>query len=108
MVEEFDKDFPNSINQKLLKEFLKEYRRFEYLKFLQKKKIKILKKCKLKTSNPNKFIIPLDNGEIEEDHEEEETESKENTNITIDVNNSEDNCYNVNNPGKLIKPIIIW
>jgi len=108
MVEEFDKDFPNSINQKLLKEFLIEYRSFEYLKYLQKKKMKILKKRKLKTSNPNKFIIPLDNDEIEEDHEEEETESKENTNITINVNNSEDNCYNAKNPGKLIKPIIIW
>ena len=36
MVEEFDNNYPHSINQKLLNEFLMEYNRFNYLKNLQK------------------------------------------------------------------------
>ena len=104
MVEEFDNNYPHSINQKLLNEFLMEYNRFNYLKNLQKLKIK----KRLKTAFSNIIIIPLDDvEEKEEDHKEDEAESKTNITICLNENKTEDNCCNTNAVGKLIKPILI-
>ena len=104
MVEEFDNNYPHSINQKLLNEFLMEYNRFNYLKNLQKLKIK----KRLKTAFSNIIIIPLDDvEEKEEDHKEDETESKTNITICVNEKKTEDNCCNTNAVGKLIKPILI-
>ena len=51
MVKEFDDNFPNSINHKLLKEF-----KLELKKYKQNSKIKKFKKIK-KNSKSNKIII---------------------------------------------------
>ena len=107
MVEQFENNFPDSINQKLLKDFEIECQRYKYLRYLQKKKMKLLKK-QLKTSYSNKFIIPLDDEEKKEDGKENESESNINIIIGENENKTEDNCRcNTNVVGKLIKPIMI-
>ena len=106
MVEQFENNFPDSINQKRLKDFEIECQRYKYLRYLQKKKMKLLKK-QLKTSYSNKFIIPLDDEEKKEDGKENESESNINIIIGENENKTEDNCCNTNVVGKLIKPIMI-
>ena len=128
MVNEFDENFPRSINQKLLKEFYMELQKYQHKLFLQKKRY--LKYKKKESAYPNKIIIPLDdydfslNINLEEEKSEDlpqvnfqdeikdEDENKNkniNININIDKEEKDDNrCNrcNINNGGKLIKSSI--
>ena len=126
MVKEFDDNFPYSINQKALKEFYIELHRYEHKKILQKKRL--LKKIK-KERKSNKIIISLYNDSnsdsktidsknkeslcininsiinINENKENEDKQDKE-ISITLDKESNEDS--DINNLGKLKKPILIW
>ena len=127
MVKEFEDNFPQSINQKLLKEFYLEYQKYKYKKYLQKKRI--LKTYKNKKSN--KIVIPLEDLDLdfpclinEEEKKEEEIskndsnsnsfyemdKKKETENKNIDDNNDilDNDKFNEKTVAKLIKPIIIW
>ena len=123
MVQEFEENFPQSINQKLLKEFYIEYKKYEHKKFLQKKRV--MKSHKNKKLNSNRIVIPLDDYDFgckitdEEEKEDEDVSKKDsnsfpenNKNIktasknivdTVDILKNDDNVL-----CKLIKPIIIW
>lgn len=133
MVKEFDDNFPYSINQKALKEFYIELHKYEHKKILQKKRL--LKKIK-KERKSNKIIISLSNdsnsdsttsSSKDSDNNSNNKESlcitinsiikinenKENNNrqdkeisITLDKESNEDS--DINNLGKLKKPILIW
>ena len=127
MVNEFDDNFPSSIEQKALKEFYVELRKYEHKKFLQKKRL--LKRQKDKKLESNKIIISLediniDYSKTQNDDEKSKIEinlispcenendnNKENEDKDNDINYDKinnDNEDNIKNVGKLIKPIIIW
>lgn len=128
MVNEFDDNFPYSIEQKSLKEFYVELRKYEHQKFLQKKRM--LKNRKEKKLESNNIIISIDginsynsNNKKEEKIKKESNRillcenneindiNKENENVeeinSIEIKNDIDNEKNVEKL-KLIKPIIIW
>ena len=127
MVNEFEDNFPNSIEQKALKEFCVELRKYEHKKFLQKKRL--MKRQKGQKLESNKIIISLEDvntnySKTQNDDEKPKIEinsisicdnendvNKENeykdNGINYDkINNDEED--NIKNVGKLIKPIIIW
>ena len=125
MVNEFEDNFPQSINQKLLKEFYLEYQKYKYKKFLQKKRI--LKTHKNKKTKNNKIVIPLEDLDfpypIYEEEEKKEEISKIHSNSLYEINKNQENesknidgnidilnkdKINEQNVGKLIEPIIIW
>jgi len=123
MVKEFEENFPQSINQKLLKEFYIEYKKYEHKKFLQRKRV--MKSHKNKKVKSNKIIIPLDDYEFEckktdeEDKEDEDVSKIDSNSIYENNQNMKTACKNIvdstdilkndeNVFGKLIKPIIIW
>ena len=126
MVNEFDDNFPNSIEQKALKEFYVELGKYEHKKFLQKKRL--MKRQKGQKLESNKIIISLDDTDcskaLNDDNEKPKIEIKcislcENENDVNKENEDKDNDINydkinkdeednIKNVGKLIKPIIIW
>lgn len=114
-VKEFDNNFPNSINQNLLNEFLIEYKKYNTLKLLKKKKKKNIHKSKPKPSLEfTKIIIPLN--DTDEDITGDEEENKINESEQNNINNNNDmngnelnnDVFNYHNHDKLIKPILIW
>ena len=124
MVNEFDHNFPNSIEQKSLKEFYAELKKYKHEKFLKKKRM--LKNRKEKKLESNKIIIAIDdissNNSINQKEEKikkeatsislfENDDNKENENILTEINSDEINNNTENEKReklKLIKPIIIW
>ena len=132
MVNEFDDNFPNSIEQKSLKEFYAELRKYKHQKFLQKKRM--MKNGKEKKLESNKIVINIDklNSDysikkkeeknknelksislFEIDENDDNEKNKENENIIIEnisnfeIKKDEENEKNYGKL-KLIKPIIIW
>ena len=121
MVQKFEDNFPFSINQKLLNEFLIEYKK-------QKREKRLLKKKKKKEAISNKIIICIDNldldynGEKKEENKEEESikietnsefdKIEENSNkeesFNFIINKNENELFNDNNEGKLKRPVLIW
>ena len=112
MVKEFDENFPFSINQNLMNEFILEFKKYKYNKLY--KKINNKKK-KSKETTHNKIIIALD--DVDNKSNKEEEKEKEQSLIEIEdqkkingekliINNTTLN--NISNKEKLIKPIIIW
>ena len=78
MVKEFDDNFPNSINHKLLKEF-----KLELKKYKQHTKSKKFKKIK-KNSKSNKIIIELDDMDLNLiNNEKERDETKIDSDIKL-------------------------
>ena len=119
MVKEFEDKFPQSINHKSLKEFYSEYKKYKIQNNLSKKRI--LKKSKAKIAHSNKIIIELDNdGDITLINDEEKDQNKENNckelneifesevNKIDKIEKIKDDCPNLKNIEKLIKPIIVW
>ena len=122
MVDDFDKNFPYSVDQKVLNQFLVESNnKSKKVKLLNKKIMK--KKSKIKNrseriSGFNRIIIPLDNSDIDiiiddkkEEHKTNECYSSNiinNMNDINDVKKVNDNDGLNNSVGKLIKPVLIW
>ena len=118
MVEEFDRNFPKSINEKALKEFLLEYKKYEHKLFLQKKRE--LREEKNKLMKRKKFVISIvganiDNTQKKKDEDMTTTEhnedKKENTFINIEHSGDEvlpNVEVNLSNEGKLKRPIMRW
>ena len=101
MVQEFEENFPQSINQKLLKEFYIEYKKYEHKKFLQKKRL--MKRQKGQKLESNKIIISLDDTDcsktLNDDNEKPKIEIKcislcENENDVNKENEDKDNDIN--------------
>ena len=115
-VKEFDNNFPNSINQELLNEFLIEYKRYNTIKLLKKKKKKNIYKFQPESSLQfTKIIIPLNDTDEEITGDEEEYKINESKQKNINNNNNDMNgnelkneVFNYHNHDKLIKPILIW
>ncbi len=117
-VKEFDNNFPISINQKLLNEFLIEYKRYNTIKLLKKKKKKNIYKFQPKSSSQfTNIIIPLNDTdeEITGDEEEHKINESEQKNFYINNNNNDmignelnNEVFNYHNHDKLIRPILIW
>ena len=75
MVKEFEENFPSSINQKLMNEYIEQFKRGKYKKISVKKKN--LKKRKNKhIANNNKIIFILDDFEQLSNKVKEEREEK--------------------------------
>ena len=122
MVKEFEDNFPSSINQKLMNEYIVKIKRCKYKKFSNKKIILKKRKNKQSSNNNNKIIIILDDLEQEfnkvKEEEEEEEQSKIDFNYICEKKEKEVNekkifvnnvgTNNINNEVKLIRPIIIW
>ena len=118
MVEEFDNNFPHSIEQKALKEFYIELQKYEHKRMLQKKRLLRSRKDRKYISN-NKIIISLNDHDNEDEKTKiglnsisfcENEEHKDYENTGKDENNAELNNEGVNSKKvmKLIEPIIIW
>ena len=121
LVDNFEKNFPYSVDQKTLKEFLIEYNRSKAIKLLKKKRKRrkndMMQKRGSKKSEIRHIIIPVNNSDYDinineknEEHKENESDTSNIINLTNDINNFNDN--NDNNSlndkvGKLIKPILI-
>ena len=119
MVKEFEENYPSSINQKLVNEYIINFKKCKSKKF-SNKKTNLKNRKNKQSSNNNKIIIILDDLEQEFNKvkEEEEKQSKIEFNYIcekkekeinekkINVNNVGTN--NINNEVKLIRPIIIW
>ncbi len=112
MVKEFEENFPQSINHKVLKEFYSEYKKYKLQNHLRKKRE--LKKGKEKNAQSNKIIIELDNDNDtdltnnDEKGQNEENFNELNKNIKNKFEKVKVDCPNVKCLEKLIKPIIIW
>ena len=116
MVEDFESNYPNSIDKKELKHFLDEYKLYQIKKKFIKKKV--IKNNKLKSNDPIDIIINLqetDNNPNYEDKQnlyeipiEEKDKDNESKSKDESSNNSDNKYNNLNNYGKLIHPIIIW
>ena len=111
MVKEFDENFPFSINQNLMNEFILEFKKYKHNKLYKKINNK---KRKSKETTHNKIIIALD--DVDNKSNKEKEKEKEQSIIEIEdqkingekliINNTTFN--NRSNKEKLIKPIIIW
>ena len=124
MVDNFEKNFPNSVDQKTLKEFLIEYNRSKAVNVLKKKRKRrkndMMQKRGPKISEISDIIISINNSdyginrdEKKEEHKENESDTSNINNIINDVDNFNDNNDNNDSNdlndkiGKLIKPILI-
>ena len=69
LVDNFEKNFPYSVDQKALKEFLIEYNRSKAVKVLKKKRKRIkndmMQKRGSKKSEINHIIIPVNNSDYD-------------------------------------------
>ena len=117
MVEDFERNYPESIDKIELKHFLREYKSYQMERNFLKKKFSKIKK--LKTYDSIKIIINLN--ELENSNNNKKENEEQNNIIEFPIGNkekeietekqeknSENKFYNENNFGKLIQPTIIW
>ena len=120
LVEEFDNNFPDSIEKEDYQQFLKLYKRFKVQKMINK--MKNIKKKDDKTPRANKFIINLDdlnnnqmtdtkfeiNNKADTSDNLNENNIKLNGDENVMTNISNDRNNNNYNNMKLIRPIMVW
>ena len=120
LVEQFDDDFPNSIDKRRLRKYLHSINKRNKLRFRNKNKIKPKSFHINKINRNNHIIINLEDSTILDEKIHEETNTIDDSiveSIEIseeknkDNNTGEGNLFELiddNRVPKLIKPIIIW